>query len=106
MNDLFCVGFYQNSANEMPQRHFHNKFIKDYKQWALKYFDFVHYQIPIVFGTADGFKFPGEYVGQYGVYEAVRHLYSQAKETKHLIKEDSVYVNRNFFASDLEKAID
>lgn len=28
------LGFYAHSANDLPQRHFHNKFIKDYKQWA------------------------------------------------------------------------
>ena len=35
----------------------------------------MHYTTPLTVGTADGFKFPGEYTGQYGVYEAVKHLY-------------------------------
>ena len=48
--------------------------------------------------TADGFTFPGEYCGQYGVYEAVRHLYSQSKELRPLLKEESLYVNKKFFA--------
>jgi hypothetical protein len=56
-------GFYEHSANDMPRRHFHNRFIKDYKQWTTKYIDFVHYSIPMVHGTADGFQFPGEYAG-------------------------------------------
>ena len=100
------VEYYKNSANDLPQRHFHNKFVKDYKQWALKYFDFVHYQIPMTHATPDGFKFPGEYVGQYAVYEAIRHIYQQSKELKHLLKEESLFINKNFFASDLEKGID
>eukprot|EP00347_Sterkiella_histriomuscorum_P003435 403364304 len=97
---------YKNSANDLPQRHFHNKFVKDYKQWALKYLDFVHYQIPMVFGSADGFTFPGEYVGQYAVYEAIRHIYSKSKDLQPLIKEESLYVNKNYFAADLEKGIE
>lgn len=57
-------------------------------------------------GTTDGFYFPGEYVGQYEVYNAVRHIYKSSKELSQLLKADSLYVNRKFFASDLEKAID
>jgi hypothetical protein len=49
---------------------------------------------------------PGEYVGQYAVYEAVRHLYQQSKELKPLLKEDSLFVNKSFFGADLEKGID
>jgi hypothetical protein len=49
--------------------------------------------------------FPGEYVGQYTVYETVRHLYSSFSETKPLLKDDSFMVNKKFFATDLEKAI-
>ena len=60
----------------------------------------------MVFGTADGFVFPGEYVGQYAVYEAVRHIYQQSKELKSLVNENSVYINKNYFAADLEKGID
>jgi hypothetical protein len=39
--------YYQNSANDLPRRHFHNRFIKDYKQWAARYIDFVHYTLPL-----------------------------------------------------------
>ncbi len=53
----------------------------------------------------DGFQFPGEYCGQYGVYEAVRHLMSRSAEHKHLLKDDSMYISRNHFASEMEKII-
>ena len=56
--------------------------------------------------TSDGFNFPGEYVGQYLVYEAIRHLYSQSKELKPLLNEESLYINKKFFAADLEKGIE
>ena len=81
-------------------------FVKDYKQWATKYIDFVHYTIPISYGTSDGFRFPGEYTGQYGAYDAIRHLYSKSKELKPLLKEESLFINRKHFAADLEKAVD
>jgi hypothetical protein len=45
----------------------------------------VHYTIPITHGTADGFRFPGEYAGQYGAYDAIKHLYQQSKELKPLL---------------------
>lgn len=99
------IGYYDNSANPLPRRHFHNRYIKDYKQWATKYVDFVHYTIPQSYSTADGFQFPGEHCGQYGTYDAVHHLYSQTKELRPLLKEESLLVNRKFFAADLEKAI-
>ena len=89
----------------MPARHFHNRFIKDYKHWAAKYIDFVHYTLPIAYNTADGFKFPGEYAGQYGAYDAIRHLYSQSKDLKHLVKEESLLISRKYFSADLETAI-
>ena len=79
--------------------------MKDYKQWALHYVDFVHYTLPITYGTADGFQFPGEYCGQYGVYEAVRHIYEQSRTLRPLLKDESMFVSRKYFASDLEKAI-
>jgi hypothetical protein len=60
----------------MPKRHFHNRFIKDYKQWAARYIDFVHYTLPLQAASSDGFRFPGEYAGQYGAYDALKHLYS------------------------------
>lgn len=102
----FEIGFYENSANDLPKRHFHNRFIKDYKQWATKYIDFVHYTTPLQGASADGFKFPGEYAGQYGAYEAIRHLYSQSKALRPLLKDESLLINRKHFSSDLEKAID
>ena len=67
--------------------------------------DFVHYTLPLVSGTADGFQFPGEYAGQYGAYDAIRHIYSQSKELTPLLKEESLFINKKHFASDLEKGI-
>jgi len=101
----FLVGYYEHSANDLPKRHFHNKFIKDYRQWAGRYIDFVHYTIPILPPSSDGFRFPGEFAGQYGAYDAIRHLYSQNRDLKALLKDESFMVNRKFFAADLEKAI-
>ena len=66
----------------------------------------MHYSVPMTAGMADGYKFPGEYMGQYGVYEAISHLYSKHPELKKLIKEESLYINKKYFSADLEKAID
>lgn len=61
--NLNVIDYYQHSANDMPRRHFHNRFIKDYKQWAARYIDFVHYTLPLQAASSDGFRFPGEYAG-------------------------------------------
>jgi len=67
--------YYTNSAVEMPKRHYFNRFVKDFRQWTENYVDFMHYTVPLKTGLWDGYQFPGEYVGQYGVYDAVRHIY-------------------------------
>ena len=36
----------------------------------------------------------------------MKHIYQQNKELKHLVKEDSILVNKEFFAGDLERGID
>ena len=91
----------------MPRRHLYNRFIRDYRAWTRKYVDFVHYTVPLLTETADGQYFPGEYCGQYGVYEAVKHLYQQnGGDLAGLVREESLLVNKNYFAADLEKAID
>ena len=68
--------YYRNSAVDMPQRHYFNRFVRDFKQWTQKYVDYMHYTVPLTTPTFDGFEFPSEFVGQYGVYEAVKHIYS------------------------------
>lgn len=99
--------YYQNSAVPMPQRHYLNRFVRDFRQWTQKYVDHMHYTVPLVTKTGDNFTFPAEYIGQYGVYEAVHHIYSQSKSLSGLILEDgdALHVNKRHFASDMEKAI-
>jgi lipid A disaccharide synthetase len=68
--------YYKNSAVDMPQRHYLNRFVRDFRQWTEKYVDYMHYTVPLTCGTGDNYQFPGEYIGQYGVYEAVKHIYN------------------------------
>ncbi len=58
----------------------------------------MHYTVPLVTGTTEGFQFPGEYVGQYGVYEAVKRIYENVPELKHLINDETLYVSKEHFA--------
>lgn len=55
----------------MPSRHYHSRFVRDFKVWTLESIDYCHYTVPLNVANHNGFVFPGEYVGQYGVYEAV-----------------------------------
>lgn len=55
--------------------------------------------------TTNNFVFPGEYVGQYGTYEAVKHIYQSTESMKPLLEDDHLLVNKRYFSSDVEKAI-
>ena len=67
--------------------------------------DYAHYTVPLTTANSNGFKFPGEYIGQYGTYEAIKHVY-QKSALKGLAKEEHILVNKRYFASDMEKAIE
>ena len=56
-------------------------------------------------GLSNGFVFPSEYCGQYGIYEAVKHLFSKDKQFQNLVKEESLLLNKAYLAADMEKAI-
>ena len=77
--------YYRNSAINMPQRHYLARFVRDMRHWSEKYVDFMHYTVPLTPGNiGGGYKFPSEYMGQYGVFEAVRHIYENSN-LKHLV---------------------
>ena len=59
----------------MPQRHYLSRFVRDMREWSHKYVDFMHYTVPLTTGVGAGYEFPSKYIGQYGVFEAVRHIY-------------------------------
>lgn len=91
----------------MPQRHYVNRFVRDFRQWTEKYVDHMHFTVPLQTGTGDGYKFPSEYIGQYGVYEAVKHIYSRNANLAHLVTNEgnNLHLSRKYFAPDLEKGI-
>ena len=71
--------FYDASSVVMPTRMLHSRFVKDFRQFTLQYVDYMAYTIPLFTATQDGFRFPSTYVGQYGVYDAIRHLIKNDK---------------------------
>jgi hypothetical protein len=105
---LTQIDYYKNSAIDMPKRHYLNRFVRDFRQWTEKYVDHMHYTVPLTCATGDNYKFPAEYIGQYGVYEAVKHIYSKNSGLAHLVSEDgnSLKTSNKYFASEVEKGID
>jgi lipid A disaccharide synthetase len=99
--------YYKNSAVDMPQRHYLNRFVRDFRQWTEQYVDHMHYTVPLTTATGDNYQFPGEYIGQYGAYEAVKHIYNSNANLKHLVSEcgNELNLSKKYFASDLEKGI-
>lgn len=48
--------------------------------------------------------FPSTYIGQYGSYEALRHVYSKcSNHFGHLLKENSILASREHFLDDIQK---
>lgn len=99
--------YYAKSAVNMPKRHYMDRFVRDMRSWHEKNIDCMHWTVPLRAPVQDGYQFPGEYIGQYGAYEAIHHIYSKT-HLSHLISEDghSIFTNKRFFATDLEKGID
>ena len=48
------------------------------------------------------FIFPGHYIGQYGAYDAIRHLWEKTRPD--LLKQDSILVSREYSLDDIEKS--
>lgn len=88
-----------------PKRHYYNRFIRDLRQWDEQYIDYMHYTIPKRTPTPGEYFFPGKYVGQFGVYDAVRHLMKSDPAQKHLVHDFSIQLNNKWFAGDLDVAI-
>ena len=69
----------------MPQRHYLSRFVRDLRNWSEKYVDYMHYTVPLTAKVGGGYQFPSQYIGQYGVFEAVRHIYEKSPNLKHLV---------------------
>jgi len=57
------LGYYKHSGVAMPQRHYFNRFIKDFRNYTENYIDYAHFTVPLRTGVSGGYKFPAEYVG-------------------------------------------
>ena len=100
------ASYYKNQAIDMPKRHIYTRFVRDFKEFTLPMIDYAHYSVPLQTGNSNGFVFPGEYVGQYGIYEAVKHVYAKNESMKGLDRGDHILVNKRYFAADMEKGIE
>lgn len=45
-------------------------------------------------------------MGQYGVYDAVKHVYSNNSSLKHLLHDDYLLTNQRYFATEMERGIE
>ena len=99
--------YYRNSAVTMPKRHYLSRFVRDMNNFHEKYVDYMHYTVALTKNVTPGYKFPSEYMGQYGVFEAVRHIYSSSSQLKKLVSDDGseLHVSKRYFSTDCEKAI-
>jgi len=82
------------------------RFVRDLKEDALNEIDFCHYTVPLTTSTTNGFVFPGEYMGQHGVYDAVKHVYSNNSSLKHLVHDDYLLANQRYFSTEMERGIE
>jgi hypothetical protein len=88
----------------MPQRHYWNKWARDMRKWSLKYVDYMHYEIPATLKQVDGFEMPSDHMGQYAVYDSIRHVFSKT-EFKGQLMDNSMLVSKRYQAAEMEKAV-
>lgn len=50
------------------------------------------------------YVYPSHYIGQYGVYDALRHIFTKSGQFNEFIKENSILVSRYNSLDDIEKA--
>ena len=50
------------------------------------------------------FVFPSHYIGQYGAYDAIRHLWVKSGLFPDLVKEESIIASRDHSLDDIERA--
>jgi lipid A disaccharide synthetase len=96
---------YYNNSVPLPARHYYNRFIKDFRQHHERYFDYMHFTIPKRTATPGGYFFPGQFVGQHGVYDALKHLMSSDPEQKHLVGDGTISISKKYFSGDIESSI-
>ncbi len=89
----------------MPKKLFYYRFASHYRHWHEDRLDYIYSTIPWEPMTPAGYRFPGDYVGQYGVYEAIRELYGRQSSTFHLLKPESLYVIKKNFPTVMEKIV-
>ena len=77
--------YYDQSRLDMPSRQIFTRFVRDFKEFTLPMIDYCHYTVPLQTANNNGFVFPGEYVGQYGAYEALKHVYEKNPAMNELV---------------------
>lgn len=97
--------YYYKGSVAMPSKHYYNRFIKDFRRQHEALFDYMHYTIPQRTATPGEYFFPGQHVGQHGVYDALKHLMSLDPEQKHLVGSNNISISRKYFSGDIESTI-
>lgn len=100
------LAYYDKARQDMPSRQIFTRFVRDFKEFTLPMIDYCHYTVPLQTANNNGFVFPGEYVGQYGTYEAVKHVYESNPSMSELVHDDYLLVNKRYFAIDVEKGVE
>ena len=64
--------------------------------------DFAFYSLAQKQISRRHFVFPGHYIGQYGAYEALRHLLSKTRPDR--VLDESILISRDYSVDDIEKS--
>lgn len=78
--------------------------VRNWDEHYSGYFDEAFYTLALKQINKRFYVFPSYYVGQYGSYEALRHIYQASGLFKHYVKEDSILSSRENSFADIEKA--
>jgi hypothetical protein len=78
--------------------------VRNWIEGHQQFCDFAFYTYALRQINKRWYIFPSHYIGQYGSYEAIRHLYERSGLFPHLLKENSLLASREHSMDDFEKA--
>ena len=94
----------QKHHKNRPQFFFLNNTVRNWEPNHLYHCDHAFYTLAFPQINKRHWTFPSNYIGQYGAYEAIRHIFSKSNEFNFLLKENSLYLSRHHSVEDIEKA--
>ena len=101
------IEFYSKGSRERPEKIIYNKMIRDIRPWHSPLLDYIFHKLPSPQILQYTYKQAGEHIGLYGVYEAIRYLYSTSPSLSEKLSPTPhhILLSRTHMGIQLEKLV-